>query len=114
MLCTQRGHASVKERATALYLWVTDSNRTFSVGPVAVDNAADWMLARTLLHSDGSLHLLRWRGNGECGVISLSRLTEKLSAINSVLSTWVQKDIFFSSLSTPTAGLVAVVFRCGQ
>ncbi|RNC31976.1 trans-sialidase, partial [Trypanosoma cruzi] len=41
MLCTQRGHASGKERATALHLWVTESNRTFSVGPVAVDNAAD-------------------------------------------------------------------------
>ncbi|RNC31975.1 glycoprotein 82 kDa [Trypanosoma cruzi] len=67
------------------------------------------MLASTLLHSDGSLHLLRRRGNGEGGVISLSRLTEKLSAINSVLSTWVQKDIFFSSLSIPTACLVAVI-----
>ncbi|RNC36102.1 trans-sialidase [Trypanosoma cruzi] len=42
MLCTQRGHASGKERATALCLWITDSNRTFSFGPVAVDNAADW------------------------------------------------------------------------
>ncbi|RNC32172.1 putative trans-sialidase [Trypanosoma cruzi] len=67
------------------------------------------VLASTLLHSDGSLHLLRRRGNGECRVISLSRLTEELSAINSVLSTWAQKDIFFSSLSTPTACLVAVI-----
>ncbi|RNC32396.1 trans-sialidase [Trypanosoma cruzi] len=40
MLCTQRGHASGKKRATALCLWVTDSNRTFSVGPVDVDNAS--------------------------------------------------------------------------
>ncbi|EKF97998.1 trans-sialidase, putative, partial [Trypanosoma cruzi] len=32
-----------------------------------------------------------------------------LSKINSVLSTWAQKDIFFSSLSIPTAGLVAVL-----
>ncbi|RNC37978.1 trans-sialidase, partial [Trypanosoma cruzi] len=31
-----------KKRATALCLWVTDSNRTFFVGPVAVDNAARW------------------------------------------------------------------------
>ncbi|RNC54282.1 trans-sialidase, partial [Trypanosoma cruzi] len=38
-----------------------------------------------------------------------SRLTEELSAINSVLSNWAQKGIFFSSLSTPTAGLVAVL-----
>ncbi|RNF12499.1 trans-sialidase [Trypanosoma cruzi] len=42
MLCTQRGHASVKKRATALCLWVTDSNRTFPVGPVAMDNASKW------------------------------------------------------------------------
>ncbi|RNC36112.1 putative trans-sialidase [Trypanosoma cruzi] len=42
MLCTQRGHASGKKRATALCLWVTDNKRTFSVGPAAVDNAEDW------------------------------------------------------------------------
>ncbi|RNC52130.1 trans-sialidase [Trypanosoma cruzi] len=40
MLCTQRGHSSGKKRATALCLWVTDNNRTFSVGPVAVENAS--------------------------------------------------------------------------
>ncbi|RNF07617.1 trans-sialidase [Trypanosoma cruzi] len=108
MLCTQRGHASGEKRTTALCLWVTDSNRTFSVGPVAVDNAADWMLASTLLRSDGSLHLLQARGNGEGRVISLSRLTE-LSTIYSVLSNWEQKDIFFSSLSTPTVCLVAAL-----
>ncbi|EKG07744.1 trans-sialidase, putative, partial [Trypanosoma cruzi] len=66
------------------------------------------MLASTLLHSDGSLHLLQRRDNGEGRVISLSRLTE-LSTIYSVLSTWSQKEIFFSSLSTPTAWLVAVL-----
>ncbi|RNE95341.1 trans-sialidase [Trypanosoma cruzi] len=109
MLCTQRGHASGNKRDTAICLWVTDSNRTFYFGPVAMDNAADWMLASTLLHSDGGLHLLQGRDNGEGRVISLSRLTEELSAINSVLSTWAQKDIFFSSLSTPTACLVAVL-----
>ncbi|RNC57381.1 trans-sialidase, partial [Trypanosoma cruzi] len=109
MLYTQRGHASGKKRATALCLWVTDNNRTFSVGPAAVDNAANWMLAGNLLHSDGSLHLLQGRGNCECRVISLCRLTEELSAIKSVLSTWTQKGIFFSSLSIPTAWLVAVL-----
>ncbi|KAF5217983.1 hypothetical protein ECC02_009100 [Trypanosoma cruzi] len=109
MLCTQRGHASGKKRATAHCLWVTDNNRTFSVGPVAVDNAANWMLASTLLHSDGNLHLLQRRGNGGGSAISLSRLTDELSRINSVLSTWAQKDTFFSSVSTPTAGLVAVL-----
>ncbi|KAF5216948.1 trans-sialidase [Trypanosoma cruzi] len=108
MLYTQRGYASGKKRATALCLWVTDNNRTFSVGPVAVDNAANWMLDSTLLHSDGNLHLLQRRGNGEGRVISLCRLTDELSAIKSVLSTWAQKDIFFSSVSTPTAWLVAV------
>ncbi|RNC52113.1 trans-sialidase [Trypanosoma cruzi] len=61
ILCTQRGRASGKKRATALCLWVTENNRTFSVGSVAVDTAADWMLASTLLHSDGNLHLLRRR-----------------------------------------------------
>ncbi|RNC35801.1 trans-sialidase [Trypanosoma cruzi] len=67
------------------------------------------MLASTLLHSDGNLHLLQRRGIGEGRVISLFRLTEELSRINSVLSTWAQKDTFFSSVSTPTAGLVAVL-----
>ncbi|KAF5214591.1 trans-sialidase [Trypanosoma cruzi] len=67
------------------------------------------MLAGNLLYSDGSLHLLQGRGNGECRVISISRLTEELSAIKSVLSTWTQKGIFFSSLSIPTAWLVAVL-----
>ncbi|EKF27584.1 trans-sialidase, putative, partial [Trypanosoma cruzi marinkellei] len=90
MLYTRRGHASGKKRATALCLWVTDNNRTFSVGPVAVDKAANWMLTSTLLHSDGNLHLLQRRDNGEGRVTSLSRLTEELSAIKSVLSNWVQ------------------------
>ncbi|EKG02316.1 trans-sialidase, putative [Trypanosoma cruzi] len=67
------------------------------------------MLTSTLLYSDGNLHLLQGRGSGEDSVISLSRLTEELSALRSVLSTWAQKDIFFSSLSIPTAGLVAVL-----
>ncbi|EKF28786.1 trans-sialidase, putative, partial [Trypanosoma cruzi marinkellei] len=78
-------------------------------GPVAMDKAANWMLASTLLHSDGNLHPLQRRGNGEGRAMSLSRLAEELSAIESVLSTWVQKDIFFSSLSVPTACLVAVL-----
>ncbi|RNC51763.1 putative trans-sialidase, partial [Trypanosoma cruzi] len=108
MLYTQRGHVSGKKRDRALCLWVTENNRMFSVGPVAVDNAADWMLAGNLLYSDGSLHLLQRRGDYEKSVISISRLTEELSAIVSVLSTWSQKGIFFSSVSRPTAGLVAV------
>ncbi|PBJ79553.1 trans-sialidase [Trypanosoma cruzi cruzi] len=108
MLYTQRGHASGKERATALYLWVTDNNRSFSLGPVGMYNAGKWEVASSLLYSGGKLHLLQGRGSGEGRVISLSRLTEELKEIESVLSTWTQKDIFFSSLSIPTAGLVAV------
>ncbi|EKF26932.1 trans-sialidase, putative [Trypanosoma cruzi marinkellei] len=65
MLYTRRGYTSGKKRATALCLWVTDNNRTFSDGPVAVDKAANWMLTSTLLHSDGNLHLLQRRDNGE-------------------------------------------------
>ncbi|RNC52021.1 trans-sialidase [Trypanosoma cruzi] len=67
------------------------------------------MLASTLLHSDGDLHLLQRRGNGEGRAILLSRLAEEVSAIRSVLGTGAQKDTFFSSVSIPTAGLVAVL-----
>ncbi|EKF27207.1 trans-sialidase, putative [Trypanosoma cruzi marinkellei] len=109
MLYTRRGHASGKKRATALYLWDTDDNRTFSAGPVAVDNAANWMLASIVLHSDDNLQLLQRRGNCEGCAMSVSRLTEELSTIESVPSTWAQKDIFFSNLSMPTACLVAAL-----
>ncbi|RNC46442.1 trans-sialidase [Trypanosoma cruzi] len=109
MLCTQRGYASVENRANPLYFWVTANNRSFYVGPVVMDSAVNWELASTLLHSDGDLHLLQRRGNGESRAVSLSRLTEEASAIKSVLSTWSQKGSFFSSVSIPTAGLVAVL-----
>ncbi|PWV14020.1 putative trans-sialidase, Group II [Trypanosoma cruzi] len=109
MLCTQRGYASGKNKATALYLWVTDNNRSFYFGPVAVEEAAKWEFASALLYSDGSLHLLQRRGNGEGGVISLARLTEELNTIKSVLSTWAQLDASFSASSTPTAGLVGLL-----
>ncbi|KAF5215880.1 putative trans-sialidase, Group II [Trypanosoma cruzi] len=108
MLYTQRGYALGKNKANALHLWVTDNNRSFSVGPVVMDNAGNEELASTLLYSDGNLHLLQRRVSGEGSVISLSRLTEELKEIESVLSTWAQKDAFFSSFSIPTAGLVAV------
>ncbi|RNC34442.1 trans-sialidase [Trypanosoma cruzi] len=109
MLCTQRGHASVENRANPLYVWVTANNRSFYVGPVVMDSAVNWELASTLLHSDGDLHLLQRRGNGEGRAVSLSRLTEEVSAIKSVLSAGVQKGSFFSSVSIPTAGLVAAL-----
>ncbi|EKG02278.1 trans-sialidase, putative [Trypanosoma cruzi] len=108
MLYTQRRYAS-GENANLLYLWVTDSNRTFSVGPIGMDNAGKEELAGSLLYSDGYLHLLQRRANDKGSVISLARLTEELSTIKSVLSTWSRKDVFFSSLSIPTAGLVAVL-----
>ncbi|EAN92967.1 putative trans-sialidase, Group II [Trypanosoma cruzi] len=110
MLYTQRGYAieGETENANPLYLWVTDNNRSFFVGPVGMGNAGEKEVASTLLYSDGKLHLLQRRGNGEHSVVSLSRLTEELKEIESVLSTWAQKDVFFSSLSIPTAGLVAV------
>ncbi|KAF5221931.1 hypothetical protein ECC02_005101 [Trypanosoma cruzi] len=109
MLYTQRGYASGEGNATALYVWVTDNNRSFHVGPVSMDNAEKEELESALLYSDGNLHLLQQRDNDEGSFISLSRLTDELSTINSVLSTWAQKDIFFSSFSIPTAGLVAVL-----
>ncbi|EKF38044.1 trans-sialidase, putative [Trypanosoma cruzi marinkellei] len=109
MLYTQRGYALGEDEIAALYLWVTDNNRSFYVGPVAMEDDGSWMLPSTLLYSDGKLHLLKQRDTNEGSSISLSRLTEELSTIESVLSTWVQKDLFFSSLSIPTAGLVAVL-----
>ncbi|EKF28867.1 trans-sialidase, putative [Trypanosoma cruzi marinkellei] len=111
MLYTQRGNVSrATERKNALYLWVTDNNHSFFVGPVAMEKATKVKeLVSSLLYSDGNLHLLqRWSGY-ESGAISLSRLTEELKEIESVLSTWVQKDIFFSGFSISTAGLVAVL-----
>ncbi|EKF30980.1 trans-sialidase, putative [Trypanosoma cruzi marinkellei] len=67
------------------------------------------MLASALLYSDGNLHLLQRKGDGKDRVISLSCLADGLSTIKSVLSSWAQKDIFFFSLSIPTACLVAVL-----
>ncbi|EKF99763.1 trans-sialidase, putative [Trypanosoma cruzi] len=108
MLYTQRGYA-MEENANALYLRVTDNNRSFFVGPVGMGNAGKGELASTLLYSDGRLHLLQQRDNDEGSAISLSRLTEELKEIKSVLKTWAQNDAFFSNLSIPTAGLVAVL-----
>ncbi|EKF99471.1 trans-sialidase, putative, partial [Trypanosoma cruzi] len=108
MLYIQRGYTS-GENANALYLWVTDSNRTFFVGPVATDNAGKKEVASSLLYSDGNLHLLQRRGNDKDSVISLSRLTEELKTIKSTLSTWSKLDASFSASSTPTAGLVGLL-----
>ncbi|RNC41025.1 trans-sialidase [Trypanosoma cruzi] len=107
MLYTQRGDFSGEKRERALYLWVTDNNRSFYFGPLGMSSAVEEEFASTLLYSDGKLHLLQRRDNGEDSALSLSRLTKEVSTINSVLKTWAQKDVFFSSFSIPTAGLVA-------
>ncbi|KAF5221833.1 hypothetical protein ECC02_005191 [Trypanosoma cruzi] len=109
MLYTQRGNASGNETEGALYLWVTDNIRSFCVGPVAMRDGMNWLFASNLQYSDGNLHLLQQRESDKGSALSLSRLTEELSTIKSVLSTWAQKDAFFSKLTIPTAGLVAVL-----
>ncbi|KAF8291014.1 putative trans-sialidase, Group II [Trypanosoma cruzi] len=110
MLYIQRGNFSGDNKPNPLYLCVTDNNRSFCVGLVVVEEAAvNWEFASNLLCSDGSLHLLQRRGGSERSAISLSRLTEELSTIKSVLKTWAQNNAFFSKLSIPTAGLVAVL-----
>ncbi|PWV09179.1 putative trans-sialidase, Group II [Trypanosoma cruzi] len=109
MLYIQRGYALREKNANPLYLWVTDNNRSFYFGPVAVEDNMNWEFASALLYSDGRLHLLQQRDDDKGRVISLSRLTEELKKIKSVLSTWSQKDVFLSKLSIPTAGLVAAL-----
>ncbi|KAF5221814.1 hypothetical protein ECC02_005171 [Trypanosoma cruzi] len=109
MLYTQRGYFSEKQTERALYLWVTDNIRSFCVGPVAMRDGIKWFFTSKLLYSDGNLHLLQQREKDKGSALSLSRLTEELSTIKSVLSTWAQKDAFFSKLTIPTAGLVAVL-----
>ncbi|EKF30436.1 trans-sialidase, putative [Trypanosoma cruzi marinkellei] len=102
----RRRYFSGTREATALYLWVTDNNRSFYVGPVTMEDEASWMLPSNLLYSDGNLHLLQRRDTSEGSAISLSRLAEELNTIKYVLSTWAQLDASFSGSSIPTAGLV--------
>ncbi|RNC31974.1 surface protein-2, partial [Trypanosoma cruzi] len=106
MLYTQRGYTSGEKEANALYLWVTDNNRTFHVGPLFLEDNVNETLANALLYSDGALHLLKERANEKDEAISLARLTEELNTIKSTLSTWAKLDASFSESSTPTAGLV--------
>ncbi|PWU87366.1 putative trans-sialidase, Group II [Trypanosoma cruzi] len=109
MLYTQRGNVSGMKGERALYLWVTDNIRSFCVGPVAMRDGMNWEFTSNLLYSEGNLLLLNQREKDEGSALSLSPLTEELSTIKSVLSTWAQKDAFFSNLTIPTAGLVAVL-----
>ncbi|ESS60577.1 trans-sialidase [Trypanosoma cruzi Dm28c] len=107
MMYVQRGNFSGDNKPNPLYICVTDNNRSFCFGLVVVEEAAvNWEFASNLLYSDGSLHLLQRRGNGEGSAISLAPLTEELKEIESVLRTWAKLDAFFSASSTPTAGLV--------
>ncbi|EKF33830.1 trans-sialidase, putative [Trypanosoma cruzi marinkellei] len=107
MLYTQKVRHSLEDNEpNALYLWVTDNNRTFSVGPLSVDSAENKTFANTLLYSDGELYLSQQRGRRTGTAVSLARLTGELSTIKSVLSTWKKLDASFSESSIPTAGLV--------
>ncbi|PWU86515.1 putative trans-sialidase, Group II [Trypanosoma cruzi] len=105
MLYIQRVYTS-GENVNPLYLWVTDNNRSFHVGPLFLEDNVNETLVNALLYSDGALHLLKERVNEKDSAISLARLTEELNTIKSVLRTWAKLDAFFSESSTPTAGLV--------
>ncbi|EKF30837.1 trans-sialidase, putative [Trypanosoma cruzi marinkellei] len=109
MLYTWRGHASGKKRSTVLYLWVADKNSRLHLGPVAVDKAANWMLASIVPNSDGNLRFLQRRASERIRAVSLAYLAEELKTIKSTLSTWAQLDLSFSKLSTPTVGLVGLL-----
>ncbi|RNC54990.1 surface protein-2, partial [Trypanosoma cruzi] len=108
MLYTHKAsHPFEASEPNALYLWVTDNNRTLHIGPVSVDSVVNKTFDNTMLYSDGALHLLQAKGvHGKDKAISLVRLTEELKTIKSVLRTWAQLDASFSASSTPTTGLV--------
>ncbi|RNC48572.1 trans-sialidase [Trypanosoma cruzi] len=110
MLYTHKtSHPLEASEPNALYLWVTDNNRTLHIGPVSVDGVVNKSFDNTLLYSDGALHLLQAKGDHESTDISLARLTDELNTINSTLSTWARLDTFFSKSSISTAGLVAAL-----
>ncbi|PBJ72478.1 trans-sialidase [Trypanosoma cruzi cruzi] len=107
MLYTHKAsHPLEASEPNALYLWVTDNNRTLQIGPVSEDSVVNKTLDSNLLYSDDALHLLQAKGDRESTAISLARLTDELKTIKSVLRTWAQLDASFSESSTPTAGLV--------
>ncbi|PWV04871.1 putative trans-sialidase [Trypanosoma cruzi] len=106
MLYTQKRYPTQEQKDKALYLWVTDNNRTFYVGPFSVDSAENKTFANALLYSDAELYLSQQRGIKTGTAVSLSRLAEEMNTIRSVLSGWAQLDASFSESFTPTAGLV--------
>ncbi|EKF38614.1 trans-sialidase, putative [Trypanosoma cruzi marinkellei] len=114
MLYTQRRYPTEEQKGKRVHLWVTDNNRTFHLGPLAVDSIVNKTFANTLLYSDGELYLLQQRGSTTSTAVSLARLTEELSKIKSVLSTWKKLDAFFSESSAPTAGLVGFLSNAAR
>nr|AAY46228.1 surface glycoprotein [Trypanosoma rangeli] len=107
MLYTQKGVLPGGSlQATALYLWVTDNNRTFEVGPISMDTTEEITSSNTLLYSNDALHLLQERVSKTTTGVSLASLTKELKTITSVLETWAKLDASLSNSSVPTAGLV--------
>ncbi|EKF38282.1 trans-sialidase, putative, partial [Trypanosoma cruzi marinkellei] len=74
MLYVQKKFPS-EENANALYLWITDNNRTFHVGPLFVENDETKTFSNSLLYSDGALHFLYDNGKESNRSVSLARLT---------------------------------------
>ncbi|RNC42533.1 trans-sialidase [Trypanosoma cruzi] len=85
MLYTHKAsHPLEASEPNALYLWVTDNNRTLHIGPVSEDSVVNKTFDNTMLYSDGALHLLQAKGvHGKEKAISLARLTEELKTIKS-------------------------------
>ncbi|ESS54970.1 trans-sialidase [Trypanosoma cruzi Dm28c] len=107
MLCTHKAsHPLEASEHNALYLWVTDNNRSFHFGPLSVNSTWNEALANTLLYSDGNFYIAQEKYMATHRGIPLARLTEELSTIKSVLSTWAQLNAFFFKSSIPTTGLV--------
>ncbi|RNE96674.1 group II trans-sialidase superfamily [Trypanosoma rangeli] len=105
MLYTQKG-AYFEETVTyKLYLWVTDNNRTFHVGPISMDTAVEVASDNALLQSNDALHLLQVKGNDRASSLFFTSLPEQLKTITSVLETWEEIDSYLYELSVPTAGL---------
>ncbi|RNC38191.1 putative trans-sialidase [Trypanosoma cruzi] len=112
MLYTWKRYFSGEKKENVFHLWVTDNNRTFSVGPVAMDNNLE--LFHALLYSDGALHILQDGIIKASNNISLVPLTEGLQMINYVLKSWAQLDSSSSESFTPTAGLVVFLFNASS
>ncbi|EKF31930.1 trans-sialidase, putative [Trypanosoma cruzi marinkellei] len=107
MLYTQKGFPPGGVKANALYLWVTDNNRTRPVGPISMDDDTERTVANRLLLSNNMLYLLHERSGQSNDGIFLSPLKEELETVMSVAVIWPLVDIFFSESSIHADGLVA-------